>query len=184
MQQLYIMSTLLLLFLKSLPDGVITEELWAEVDVYLSDQEKAKRKPTNEEQRTAIQEVLAQSPSHSISFILVTSMLDRILQEISGTSKAKDEQTLSPSGKKHGGTLRRMTGTFSKLPAASHEEQAITAWAHIFTDVLVRKNVAKKVSSALERRKRGLLEIFLKRSEPGWAAHDFSVTGALRSGNA
>ena len=167
MQQLYILSSFLLLFLKSLPDGVIMNELWAEVDMYFSDQEKVKRKPTNEEQRMAIQEILSQSPSHSISFILVTSMLDHILQEISGTRKAKDEPTLSPSGRKHGGTLRRMTGTFSKLPAVPHEEQAVTAWAHIFADVLVRMNAAKKVSSTQERRRRGLIEGFLRKSERG-----------------
>ena len=152
-----------------MPDGVITPDLWAKVDSYLTESEKSKRRPTAEEQRTAIQEIFAFSPSHSISFILITAMLDRILQEISGTNVAKDEPPLSPTTKKAGGTLRRMTGAFSKSAEMSHRERASAAWARIFADALIRTPASgvKKSSSAQERRKRELLEVFLKRDDPG-----------------
>lgn len=168
-QRLYVLSKLLLLFLSSMPDGVITPELWAKVDSYLTESEKSKRRPTAEEQRTAIQEILAFSPSHSISFILIIAMLDRILQEISGTSIAKDEPPSSPTMKKAGGTLRRMTGAFGKSSETPHRERASAAWARIFADALIRVPTSggKKTSSAQERRKRELLEIFLKRDDPG-----------------
>ena len=168
MYRLYIFSSLLLLLLTNMPDGVVTPELWSKIEIYLADTEKSKRKPSNEEQRTAIQEILANSPSHSISFILITSMLDRILQEICGTSKAKDETPVSPTSKV-GGTLRKMTVALSKSVGTPHRAQAIIAWARIFADAIVRIQTVggKKVSSTQERRKRELLEIFLRRDEPG-----------------
>ena len=112
--------------------------------------------------------MVANAPSHSITFILITSMLDRILQEICGISKAKDETPISPTSKV-GGTLRKVTGAFSKSVEAPHRTQAITAWARIFGDAIVRVQVAggKKASSAQERKKRELLEVFLRRDEPG-----------------
>ena len=168
-QRLYILCSLLVLFTKNIPDGIITEGLWTDVDAFLAETEKAKRKATIEEQRTAIQEILAHSPSHSISFILITSMLERMLQEIEVTSKAKDEPPASPTGKRPGGTLRRMTGTLGKLSATPHREQAIGAWARIFADALVQTPTtgSKKAGSAQERRKKDLLEIFLKKDEYG-----------------
>jgi hypothetical protein len=152
-----------------MPDGVITPDLWTKIEAYLIESEKSKRRPTTEEQRTAIQEILALSPSHSISFILIATMLDRILQEVSGITKAKDEPPPSPTMKKIGSTLGRMTGAFGKSTEAPHREQATAAWARIFGDALIRLPAGggKKASSAQERRKRELLEIFLKRDDPG-----------------
>ena len=166
-QRLYVLSNLLISLLTNMPDGVITTELWAKVDGYMAEIEKSKRHPNAEEQRTAIQEILAFSPSHSISFVLIISMLDRILQEISGIGKAKDEPPSSPTMKKAGGTLRRMTGAFGKSTETSHRERAVAAWARIFADALVRVSTSggKKPSSAQERRKRELLEIFLRRDD-------------------
>lgn len=167
-QQLHVLSSLLLLFLTSMSVGVVTPELWTKIEAHLLETEKSKRKPSIEEQRTAIQELLATSPSHNISFILITSMLDRILQEVCGASRSKDEPPLSPTSKV-GGTLRRVTGAFGKSADTSHREQAIAAWSRIFGDAMVRVSTAsgKKPSSAQERRKRELLELFLRRDDPG-----------------
>ena len=169
MQRLYVLASFLLIFLKHVPDGVINEELWMKLDPYLAEVEKAKRKPKNGELRTGIQEILSHAPSHSISFILVTSMLDRISLEIASTSKAKDEPTMSPASKKAAITLRRMTGSLGKVPAAPHQEQTGAAWARIFAGVLFRTATPgnKKGSAPQERRKMEVLEIFLKKDEPG-----------------
>ena len=167
-QRLYVLSSLLLLLLTHIPDGIIPEDLWTQVDVYLAESEKSKRQPMNEEQRTAIQEILSHSPSHSISFILITSMLDRLLQEITGSRRAKDELPVSLSSKKPGGTLRRMTGGLGKLPPTSHREQACMAMARIFSAVIVRAPGAgsKKTTAVQDKRKMQLLHIFLRKDEP------------------
>lgn len=142
LQRLYVLCDLLLVFLRSLPDGVVTEALWTRIESYLDGNERNKRKPGGEEERTAIQEILAASSCHSISFVLLTSMLERLLGEVRGTDKARAEaQAGSPSRHKAGaGTLRRMTA-LGKLPAASQGERqqsAVEALARTLADALIR----------------------------------------------
>ena len=168
MQRLYALSSFLLLFLNTIPDGIINEDVWVPIDKFLADNEKAKRKPTREEQRTAIQETLSYSPSHSISFILITSMLDRISQEIASTNLSTDGPPTSPATKGPGGTLRRVTGTFVKAPSVSHGKQACNVWARIFAGVMCRTPATsnKKSTAAQDKRKVDLLEIFLRKDQP------------------
>ena len=168
-QRLYVLSSFLLTFLASLSDGIIDEDLWTRIDLYLMDLEKHKHHPTNEEQRTAIHEILSQSPSHSISFILVTSMLDRLSQEIASTQTIDEEPPLSPKFGKAADTLRRVTGTFAKLSVASRREQACTAWARIFAKLITRAPTdgVKKHHTLHERRMMELIEVFLRKDEPG-----------------
>ena len=165
MQRLYVLCSFLMLFLHSMPDGIVTEELWSIIDAYLADKEKHKRKPSVEEERTAIQEILSQSPSHSISFVLITTMLERLLQEITATRKA-DEPPTSP-GKRPAGTLRRMTG-LGRVPAAAPPEQRVPAMARNFAGHIVRCSAPsnEKVKALQEKRRYELVEVFLRRDEP------------------
>ena len=86
-QKLECLAEFLLLFLKAIPDGVVTPSLWHTLDENLRKQEKLKasQQASPDDLRTWAQEILSSSPSHSISFILVTSMLDRISSEIMAT---------------------------------------------------------------------------------------------------
>lgn len=83
-QKLECLAEFLLLFLEAIPDGVVTPHLWHTLAEGLRKQEKLKssQQASSEDLRTWAQEVLSSSPPHSISFILVTSLLDRISTEI------------------------------------------------------------------------------------------------------
>ncbi|KAK5694183.1 hypothetical protein LTR97_009804 [Elasticomyces elasticus] len=168
MQRLYLLADLLILFLRTMPDGIITTELWREVDECLSENEKSKIKIQGEEQRMSIQEVLSQAPSHSVSFVIVISMIERILQETTGTSVGKNEPPLSPA--KRMGTLRRMTG-LGKLPAAAipASEEAGRAMAKVFAGVVVRipESAGEKSRALWDRRKVEVLELFLRKDGEG-----------------
>lgn len=166
MQRLYVLASLLMLFLRSMPDGIVTEDLWGKIEIYLSESDKAKMKRSKEDERTPIQEVLAQAPSHNISFILITSMLERISQEIASTLK-QEEPPLSP-GKSSVGALRRMAA-LGTLPAAPVEEENSNAMARRFADVVIRAPVAsgEKARVVRERRKHEVMKIFLKKDGPG-----------------
>lgn len=168
MQRLYVLASLLLLFLSSMPDGVITEDIWSRVEAYLVQGERAKRKPPIEDQRTSMQEILAHEPGHNISFMLLTSMLERIMQEVVSVSKQEDDVVKSPSGKRPGGTLRRMTAR-GKLPQEPRTEQTRRALGLIFADVVIRTPAAasEKTKKEVERRKAEVMETFLKREDPG-----------------
>ncbi|CAK4033126.1 related to inositol polyphosphate 5-phosphatase ocrl-1 [Lecanosticta acicola] len=183
-QRLYVLCSFLLLFLKSIPDGVITTTLWLEVEKYLAENEKAKRKLSIDDQRTAIQEILSPSPSHSISFVLVMGMLERMITERASaappphpagstgghsrnlSADSTTSQPLSPT-RRAGGTLKRIiTGkTPSPPPGASKREAACMALATIFADAVVKAPDVSgdKAKTALGRKKVESLEVFLRK---------------------
>jgi inositol polyphosphate 5-phosphatase INPP5B/F len=170
MQRLYVLAHFLLLFLKGMPDGVITAEMWAAVDAYLAEKEKenAKRKTTQqqddgEEERTAIQEILSEIPGHNISFILVLNMLERIITEVSNAATAEGssatprtsqesplpQSPMSP-GKKTTGTLRRMT-MLGRGAGMSGGPSAATAAMHTLRKDDRGRAVAKIFAEAVAR---------------------------------
>ncbi|KAK5125557.1 hypothetical protein LTR85_000668 [Meristemomyces frigidus] len=167
MQRLYVLASLLVLFLRSMPDGVITEDLWPKIDAYLAESEKARYKPSVDDERTAIQEILSEAPSHNISFILITSMLERSAQEIAGSRKVEEELPLSPT-RRTAGALKRMAH-LGRLPVAPMKEQSGTAMARVFADVVIRAPTVsgEKARGVQERRRVEVMEEFLKRDEPG-----------------
>ncbi|KAI5364702.1 putative Rho GTPase activation protein [Septoria linicola] len=176
-ERLYVLSSLLLMFLRSMPDGVITGELWTEIDAHLNSLEKTKSKRTNDDQRTSVQEILSSSPSHSITFVLITSMLERMIQEVSGNKRAAIEEVpsiaspLSPTKKAFGGLKRIATwkgGKTAQVAGVSSSKNA-RALADVFAPVVIRTpEVAGEKSRATQEKKRiDVMEVFLTRDEPG-----------------
>jgi phosphatidylinositol-bisphosphatase len=167
LQRLYVLASFLLTFLGGLTDGIVTEDQWPAVDSYLSEMEKSKRKTSVDEERNALQEALSQSSPHSISFVLITSMLDRLIMEVHhSASRPKEEPPLSPT--RMAMPFRRMTGLGGRVPApaAPEREQAAQALAKIFAPVVVRSSVnasSDKVRTQQEKRNIELVEVFLRK---------------------
>lgn len=167
LQRLYVLASFLLIFLGGLSDGIITEAQWPEVDTYLSEIERSKRKAAVEEERMALQELLSQSSSHSISFVLITSMLDRLLQELHHPSRSKQQEPpLSPSRVPM--PFRRVTGLGRSPSTAAppEREQAAHALAKVFAPVVIRapEPANEKARAQQEKRKIETLEMFLKKN--------------------
>lgn len=162
LQRLYVLSSFLLIFLDGLTDGIITEDQWPAIESYLSELERSKRKASLDEQRTALQEALSQSSGHSISFVLITSMLDRLVQDVHHSSRSKPEPPLSPG--RMAMPFRRMTG-LGRVPAAPEREQAAQALAKIFAPVVIKAGnpATDKLRSQQEKKKIETLEVFLKK---------------------
>lgn len=165
-QRLYILSDFLLYFLESMPCGIISEEQRQNLDNYLHQLEKTKHHPTNEEQRTAIHEILSTSSSRSISFIMLMTMLERLQQEIVMFNAAHDNVPVSPSVAKLS-SLRRVTGSFTGTASTtSAVDHSRTALARIFAPAVFGTPVtdAKKPGAAQDRRSVELIKIFLTRN--------------------
>jgi phosphatidylinositol-bisphosphatase len=162
LQRLYVLASFLLIFLDGLTDGIITEDQWPAIDTYLSGLERSKRKTSLDEQRTALQESLSQSSGHSISFVLITSMLDRLIQDNHHSSKPTPQPPLSPT--RLAMPFRRMTG-LGRVPAAPEREQAAQAMAKIFAPLVIRAADPpnERMRTHQEKKKIETLEVFLKK---------------------
>ncbi|PYH93190.1 phosphatase family protein [Aspergillus ellipticus CBS 707.79] len=209
LHRLEILSETLLVFLRSLKDGIVTAAVWQDLDQQLLTREKTKSPPLSWEDAQAwVLESLAFSPAHSVSFTFVTFMLARIANEIAPASSipARGPSTIltpssnpdpkqnttatnttapqkpaedapPPSAFISGNSIRRRTRTFASSisstsgpppinPMAARRQAVETALAGIFASVLISTDVPvpskEKERRALEERKRGIIEPFLK----------------------
>lgn len=77
----------LVTFLSSLTDGIITAEMWTilETDLVARAKDKGGKTPgadNIEDEKSHILEILSESSAHNVSFVLITSMLHRLVTEI------------------------------------------------------------------------------------------------------
>ncbi|KAL6233863.1 hypothetical protein BDW75DRAFT_214123 [Aspergillus navahoensis] len=83
LHRLEILGEVLVAFLRSLKDGVISATVWQSFDQQIQARERAKQPPLSwEESQAWVLENLASSPVHSVSFTFVTFMLARIANEV------------------------------------------------------------------------------------------------------
>ncbi|PYH41737.1 phosphatase family protein [Aspergillus saccharolyticus JOP 1030-1] len=217
LHRLEILSETLLVFLRSLKDGVVTSTVWHNLDQQILAREKTRAPPLSwEETQAWVLESLAYSPAHSVSFTFVTFMLARIANEVAPASSiptsgplkilspalenrsptapeppTKDSRNPSqaqqetqqqreqppppPSSFISANAFRRRTRTFNSsvsepAPVVSQmamRRQAVeTALATIFASVLIATEgpvpPKEKERRAVEERKRGIIEPFLK----------------------
>ncbi|KAF7591265.1 hypothetical protein BBP40_001826 [Aspergillus hancockii] len=169
LQRLEILSETLLVFLRSLKDGIVTTSVWRDLDQQILSREKTKAPPLSwEESQAWVLESLAYSPAHSVSFTFVTFMLARIANEVApvtsipprDSTKSSDQQsspttsqsttpTATAAAFAAAGNLRRRTLTFtsSNVPEPTVNSLAIrrgaveTALAGLFSSALISVDV-------------------------------------------
>lgn len=211
LQYVEILSEVLLAFLHSLSDGIVTTAVWQKLEQDMIAREKAKMPPrTWEEVQTWVLENLSYSPAHSVSFTFVTFMLGHIVNEVAPMrqqeppgkppSDPQQDGPSPPSPAKEGqqqrmnppppptpastaafiaaGSFRRRARTVTSSSSSSEtpssgdnpslvRRQAVeTALATVFSSYLISSDVPvpskDKEKRALEARKRGIIEPFLK----------------------
>ena len=94
--RLEVLCETLLLFLQSLRDGIVTLDLWLEIDARTTAHEKAKKRLTGEERQAEILDVLSSAPVHSVWFTFLTFMLTRIAAELAPHSPVPTKISRSP----------------------------------------------------------------------------------------
>jgi hypothetical protein len=185
-QRLYVLVNLLLLFLQSMPEGVVPVEIWTDIEKYLSARDKSHKSgsvATSDDQRMAVQEIISQKGPHSITFILITSMLERIISEVphgatetadqeiaplSPTQKIKRFALLGGSGNTAAGATSAKSGSLPSV--ADRKNAAVVALARIFAEALIKSpssgaSGGEKAKAALQKRRREMVEMFLRRDE-------------------
>ena len=159
LQRLESLAAFFVDFLRSMPDGVITEDLWQHVEAYMTklDHDRAKIEP--EDQRTSLQELLSSSPPHSITFILMTSMLDRMVQELAtGGGQSAVTEPRMPA---RTGSMRRRN--FNKDPDAAFRQMTCQALAAVLGEAMIRAPTPtkEKDKTILQDRKIKFMTLFL-----------------------
>ena len=187
--RLEITAEVLLLFLRGMPDGIVTAPLWARIEQALptlGNITPNRSAEAADEARSIVLDVLAASPYHNIAFVFLTAMLSKVAAELLPLGKDEMEAlntrgaAAAAGARPRGLGFRRGTGS-SSTGSTTVDEAAIQrriAWerraAGIFGSAICRAggmdgngNVAAtakdKERRVLEDKMRGLVEVFLRR---------------------
>jgi phosphatidylinositol-bisphosphatase len=165
-ERLEIIAEVLMLFLRSLTDGVVSEASFAKLEQDMSTR-GAKQLTDPEEIKTWILDILSASPNHSISFVFLTSMLSRLSSELVPVPKAswKENKRISME------VVRRTLSWKAKAPATTPDpavlkRQAVErAFTELFKDAIFRgpgPSSSAKERKLAEDRKRDMMEGMLR----------------------
>ena len=151
LKRLEAMAETLIQFLKSLEDGIITEQLWLELEKGILEREKERKKSVpDEDERMQLLETLSTAPSHNASFTLITLMLARVANEVapSGPLPTESEAESAPG----------------QAVARNKRNEVDTAYAGIFAEAMIRLPVSLKGREfkASEARRKHVVEMFIR----------------------
>jgi len=171
MKRLEIVSSTLLLFLESMPDGIVSAPLWARIEQALPQIGSTKTSTEVEEVKAGILDILSTSPYYNISFVFLTSMLARIASELLPLNK--DE--LETVNTRRPGTLGKRSLSFRRNQGSTVDEGAIQrrlAWerraAEVFGAAICRTTAPANAreTKSVEDKMRGVVEVFMRRDGP------------------
>jgi phosphatidylinositol-bisphosphatase len=168
-ERLEIMAEVIIMFLRSLTDGIVTESLWTKLDQDITAR-GGKQLIDTEEIKTWVLDVLSASPNHNISFVFLTSMLCRIAGELSPVPKSSWKGNATGSARSSMDAVRRSLSWKGKAPPLPNDpavlrRQAVEkAYAYAFSDVIFRSpsGLKDKEKKIVEDRRTEILEAFLK----------------------
>ena len=155
-----------LLFIGSIEDGVITKELWDQLETTFFTKERQKSRPENDDQRAAILEILSSSTHHSVSFVIITAMLGRIAQELATTVQDVASSGTNPDALPNSPRVPIRRKTLDQDPTIARRQLINKNYAAVFADVLIRIGdlSGRKGKASNPEQKRELIELFLESS--------------------
>ncbi|KAF2231943.1 DNase I-like protein [Viridothelium virens] len=163
LQRLETLAETLLEFLGGLEDGIVSEDSWFHLESGILVQAKAKQPLSQEDEKGWVLETLSDSPSRSVSFVLLMSTLARIASEVSSSEPAgtlpsplKDAGLLLPSS-----PTKSTTGE-QESPSA-HRSKVNRAFAEIFSRLIINAPLPSKSKErkTQEERLARIFELFL-----------------------
>ncbi|KAI1425253.1 type II inositol-1,4,5-trisphosphate 5-phosphatase [Xylaria sp. FL1777] len=172
LKRLEIVSDSLLLFLESMPDGIISAPLWARIEQTLPQIANARTPAEVEDVKTGVLDILSTAPYYNISFVFLTAMVARVASELLPLNKDEREAVDS---RRAGGSLGRRSLSFRRNTGSTVDEGSIQrrlAWerraAEIFSIAICRTAAPAhaKEKKAVEEKMRGVVELFLHRDGP------------------
>ncbi|KAI9746647.1 MAG: hypothetical protein M1818_000361 [Claussenomyces sp. TS43310] len=155
-ERLELVSEILLMFVNSLSDGIVPEDMWMRVDEQLQAQ---KQLPPDEE-RTLVLDTLSASPHHNISLVFLTSLLTKMIAEVAPTSRSATVSKMS--------SIRRslsLKGRTAPVPVPDasivKRRNVERRFAEMFAPAIFRSSAAREKDRDRSR-KREIVGIFLQ----------------------
>jgi phosphatidylinositol-bisphosphatase len=165
--KLEISSEVLILFLKSLEDGIVPAHLWDKIEVEILSRKVVM---AADEMRSWVLDILSQSPNHNISMVFLMATLSKVAADIapivgnayqsgSAASKGMDfRRSLSYKGRR---SVQIDDAGLNK------RREVQRAYARIFAPVVIRggENGKDRERKACEERKRDVVQVFLEQRD-------------------
>jgi len=163
-----LLAAALLTFLQSLTDGILTAALCGALDASISARPKS-RPIAVEDEKLAILEILATAPPHNASFLLIISMLQNLLRQLSEAARRSEPASATPRSSADftipaspQAKVRR--STLSRVPEEAVRQLVSRNFAIVFAGVLSRdgaNGVKESVRAARRERMVRVVEVFL-----------------------
>ncbi|KAI5917460.1 type II inositol-1,4,5-trisphosphate 5-phosphatase [Camillea tinctor] len=177
LKRLEVLSDVLLMFLRSMTDGIITAPLWSQIEQALPNVLNAKTPAEFEEIKTIVLDILSTSPHHNISFVFLSSMLTRVANELLPLSKPELDALFARSGRpgaaaslgrslsfRRGGTAAPpVINTAAVQKRATWERKAAEVIGGAMCRTGGSENNSAKEKKMSEDRIRAVVEVFLRR---------------------
>jgi phosphatidylinositol-bisphosphatase len=169
MQRLEVLAAVLLVFLKSLQDGIVTELMWKRIEAGLIAHERSKLSAF--EERMSVLEVLSETPNHNASFVLLTTMLQSIARDVANACKPDPKTPRSSIDLPASPQVPVRRKTLSKVPEVAIRQLINRNYASVFADVVFRSEGWEKLreKDRAVRRERMIktMELFLTEDDVG-----------------
>ncbi|KAF2868304.1 phosphatase family protein-like protein [Massariosphaeria phaeospora] len=165
--RLEILSEVLLQFLRSMQDGIVTKSLWEKLDEGLATREKSKQQLAPDDEKMWTLEILTTAPYHNASFLLLTSMLQNIANHIVEASKpdpSTPRSSLDLPGSPQVAVRRK---TLSKVPEKALRQLINRNYATVFAEAMFRtanvdnNRMKEKEKTVRKERMIKVVELFL-----------------------
>jgi inositol polyphosphate 5-phosphatase INPP5B/F len=114
LHRLEILAETLVDFLRSLQDGIISAELWSQLDTHMNSTSKTGLSDTD--LQSCILEILSSAPVHNVAFTFITFMLARIANEIVPLSSKSTNSNPTPSPRLSSSSTRSSISTSDPHP--------------------------------------------------------------------
>ncbi len=164
-EKLEIVAEVLVLFVGSIEDGIITRQVWDKLE---QDMASRKQPLAPEEERTWILDVLSSAPNHNISFVFLTSMLSKVAAELAPLPRPGSTHgsgsTRSSIDHRRSLSFKGRSSPTGQDPMSNRRKAMARRWSEIFAAVIIRTSsmVRERDRRVAEDRKRQILEVFLQ----------------------
>jgi hypothetical protein len=168
-ERVELLARVLLTFLLSLTDGVITAELWKHLETSIASREKSKQQFDRDDEKMAVLEIMAAQPPHNATFLLLLSFLQNLITQITTANSAPADAARksvdlpsSPQTKVHRRTL-------SKVAGEAVRQLIVRNYCVVFADAILRpaedKRMKERDKATRKERMVRVLELFLGERE-------------------